>query len=908
MNFCDNYITRLFQFSNETEGIEMKFKDNNIEEKYIASNCENENKKTYIFCLFCFISYLISIIGLFVLNQFRLEVNMYVLISGLIFDLVIFKLIFYWNKDLKLVSALKFIRFFYMYLTFAAVIILPLTETDLSNCSQARILWGFILYMNLLYLYYLHFNMVVLALVPLLNCILISIIQFSFNFPKFYFAFEFSGNILYYLHIFFIKKYDNSLKKQIFFESYKNDHFIDYITQLINSLNNIFVSVNNKEVLFMNNFSINYFKKKKNFKIREDIQEKEFLSSYYTCTDQNQHVTIHSYMNSYFKSLILDTPFDDETQKKSLSDIITNKLACKNFESRDFNRIGIFKSSNEPIFFEIYLRKLKFKEEVVELLFNDITEIKLAEKTNIEIKYKKMILAKIAHEFKTPLISIISLVQKIMSLESEFRSSSIRCSLNHINNLSNYSIVLISDIITYASNSVNLMINLNEIILREILDFSFNVLKTLVQCNQNKVNAIDTLIEIDESIDELTIVSDENRLKQIFLNLISNAVKFTKLGFIKIQVKYLRNLESIEVNIKDTGLGIKKEDYSKIFEENIQLNIEKQYNSEGSGLGLSITRNLADLLDHQIGFSSEIGEGSNFYLRMKCKNNKTKLTESKTEKFDDLTIKNNNNKLAKSKTGKVNDSTLIKNSTNSVMASKTLKDNTLSLSLREKKRKDSFSELEEKKLDSSYINLKNIRNNDKNSISTKSEKFNLFKTDEISILLLKSKLSDSNIIESKLSDRDILESSSFSFSIGQNYVIDDNTFKILVIDDNLLVRQNSVNLIKTVLSNLNLKNYLIIEGSDGIDLLNYVRYDFEYRIKHIFIDENMEYLNGSEAVRFIRKFEENKKIKNYKIISVTAFDDDETKSRILKSGLNKIISKPCTKSDLTRYFKDYSQN
>ena len=65
----------------------------------------------------------------------------------------------------------------------------------------------------------------------------------------------------------------------------------------------------------------------------------------------------------------------------------------------------------------------------------------------------------------------------------------------------------------------------------------------------------------------------------------------------------------------------------------------------------------------------------------------------------------------------------------------------------------------------------------------------------------------------------------------------------------------------------------------------------------------MMYLNGSEAVRIIRKLEEDYKIPNYKIISVTAFDDEETRNNIVNSGINTILSKPCSKSEILKILK-----
>jgi len=133
--------------------------------------------------------------------------------------------------------------------------------------------------------------------------------------------------------------------------------------------------------------------------------------------------------------------------------------------------------------------------------------------------------------------------------------------------------------------------------------------------------------------------------------------------------------------------------------------------------------------------------------------------------------------------------------------------------------------------------------------------------------------------------------------IGNNSRFSENC--ILVVDDHKLVRVNTINLIKIILSNLKINDCCIIEGSDGIDLLNIVRKDESGKIKCIFTDENMEYLNGSEAVKIIRKLEQNNKIKSQHIVSITAFDDIATRQNIMNSGVNSILSKPCSKTAIT---------
>ena len=82
---------------------------------------------------------------------------------------------------------------------------------------------------------------------------------------------------------------------------------------------------------------------------------------------------------------------------------------------------------------------------------------------------------------------------------------------------------------------------------------------------------------VDEEIDTLKIITDENRLKQILLNLISNSVKFTQSGLIQLKVEFSEN-NRLQIIVKDTGIGIKEEDKHLIFQDNVQLNVDQKYN------------------------------------------------------------------------------------------------------------------------------------------------------------------------------------------------------------------------------------------------------------------------------------------------------------------------------------------
>jgi CheY-like chemotaxis protein len=156
------------------------------------------------------------------------------------------------------------------------------------------------------------------------------------------------------------------------------------------------------------------------------------------------------------------------------------------------------------------------------------------------------------------------------------------------------------------------------------------------------------------------------------------------------------------------------------------------------------------------------------------------------------------------------------------------------------------------------------------------------------------------IVMSQESNTNIIER-----SIELRYELAPDEKKLIVIvDDHKLIRETTKNLLINVLKSLNMENFSFIEASDGIDLLNIIKTDYSKRIKCIFVDENMEYLNGSEAVKIIRNLENNKKIPQFKMVSITAFDDLETKKNILGAGFDLIVPKPCSKSILTEILND----
>lgn len=133
-----------------------------------------------------------------------------------------------------------------------------------------------------------------------------------------------------------------------------------------------------------------------------------------------------------------------------------------------------------------------------------------------------------------------------------------------------------------------------------------------------------------------------------------------------------------------------------------------------------------------------------------------------------------------------------------------------------------------------------------------------------------------------------------------------------MIDDNLHIRNSEKNLLNVFLknwkkNNQNSKlNFDIIDGGDGIDALKLaIDPILSSRIKGIFIDENMEYMNGSEAIKIIRKLQSLNKIPKFNIATVTAFEDAVTKGSIMQAGVDQIYPKPFSKNHLSDFFNKF---
>ena len=126
------------------------------------------------------------------------------------------------------------------------------------------------------------------------------------------------------------------------------------------------------------------------------------------------------------------------------------------------------------------------------------------------------------------------------------------------------------------------------------------------------------VVNIDSKIPN-TLIGDDLRVRQILINLLNNAVKFTKKGFVSLSVQCEKISEksiNLLMEITDSGIGIKQEDLKKLFSEYIQVDISKNKNIEGTGLGLVITQKLVNVMGGTISVTSEFGVGTTFTIKI----------------------------------------------------------------------------------------------------------------------------------------------------------------------------------------------------------------------------------------------------------------------------------------------------
>jgi len=266
-------------------------------------------------------------------------------------------------------------------------------------------------------------------------------------------------------------------------------------------------------------------------------------------------------------------------------------------------------------------RELEKHKNHLEKLVEDRThDLKIAkEKAEESDRLKTAFLANMSHEIRTPMNAIIGFADLLNEPDIELNIKEEL--INLINHNSDTLLRLIDDIIDISKiESGQLVIKKRLCSITEILD---KMLKTFIEKKViMKKDHVNLKLKANEEYPEIKLDTDPLRFQQIITNFIDNALKFTEKGEIIISYEVNRDKNSITFFVKDTGIGLKKEEADLIFERFSKIENDKTKLYRGAGLGLTISKNLAHLLDGEIGVESEFNKGSTFYFKHPFKHDK----------------------------------------------------------------------------------------------------------------------------------------------------------------------------------------------------------------------------------------------------------------------------------------------
>lgn len=227
-------------------------------------------------------------------------------------------------------------------------------------------------------------------------------------------------------------------------------------------------------------------------------------------------------------------------------------------------------------------------------------------------KAKSEFLAKMSHEFRTPLNAIIGYSELLREEIEDSQSPENLMDLDRILTAAKHLLALINDILDISKIEAGRMeLHLELFDVKQLISEVLSTMRTLVEKNGNQL-----LVEYDDCPGAM--MSDPLKLRQILLNLIGNAGKFTHQGKVVLRVSRLMHEGEnwVRLQVQDTGIGIAAEDQKKLFQAFAQVDASTTRKYGGTGLGLAITQRFAHMMGGTMHVESVLGQGSTFELRL----------------------------------------------------------------------------------------------------------------------------------------------------------------------------------------------------------------------------------------------------------------------------------------------------
>jgi CheY-like chemotaxis protein len=265
------------------------------------------------------------------------------------------------------------------------------------------------------------------------------------------------------------------------------------------------------------------------------------------------------------------------------------------------------------------------------------------------MKAKAQFLSTVTHELRTPLYAVTGLTHLLLE---ENPSESQKEHLKSLKFSGDYLLTFINDILQVNKiEARKLAVERAPLNLKKILNDVVNSLTQTSKENNNKI-----LLNIDKGIPD-KLIGDYLKMSQVFINLISNGLKFTKDGLVEIIAKIVDEndeQQTIQFAIKDNGIGISDEMQENIFDSFSQGSVQINRKYGGTGLGLTIVKSLLELLESDIQLESKLGEGSTFRFALTFDKVKVEAIETEEVSEEKTDLKNRKFKVLLVEDNKIN--------------------------------------------------------------------------------------------------------------------------------------------------------------------------------------------------------------------------------------------------------------
>ncbi len=480
-----------------------------------------------------------------------------------------------------------------------------------------------------------------------------------------------------------------------------------------------------------------------------------------------------------------------------------------------------------------------------------------AEKANL---LKSTFLANMSHEIRTPMNAILGFTRLLLDKEMHKKD---REMLDIIMNSATSLLSLINDILDFSKIEANeIEISKVKINLRYFFDSIEDLFK--IQTSQKNLNFT---VSLSNNIPKI-VFGDENRIRQILINVIGNAIKFTEFGSISIKANWIDN--KLNIAVKDTGIGIAKDKIEEIFSPFKQSDSSTDRKYEGTGLGLAISLRLTKMMDGELNVESSIDNGSTFNILLPlepCKENDQIFNNDKQE-----SIKFNNSKtIVEGWLKKVENDKALTSIVRDAIAALPRNLERLNTAILSNDFKP-IADISHELMGSTgnmgmleiYELLKDINIGIKNKNITINEIKNIYvKLQEIIIGI----------------PSEFLQEFASELLPVEGDTIDIN---ILTADDSSVNRL----LIKAMLSSIYVESDFAENGIEVLTKLKNKKYDI------LLLDIQMPQMDGIETIKHIR---ENEEYKDLYVIAVTANAMKGDAQKYIDMGCNDYISKPIQK-------------